>query len=72
MGGLSAHARKTATPMGLRSSMGMLLWWTLAKTSRREETEKLGDYIAELKEALQDAEERLNDLEKQCVRAQRG
>ena len=29
-----------------------------------EETEALKDYIAELKEELQDAEERLKDLEK--------
>jgi hypothetical protein len=34
------------------------------RRSRREETEELTDYIAELKEALQDAEERLKDLEK--------
>jgi hypothetical protein len=32
--------------------------------SRREKTEALRDYIAELKEELQDAEERLKDLEK--------
>ena len=32
--------------------------------SRREKTEVLKDYIAELKEELQDAEERLKDLEK--------
>jgi hypothetical protein len=36
----------------------------LAKTKPPEETEGLKDYIAELKEALQDAEERLKDLEK--------
>jgi hypothetical protein len=34
------------------------------RPSRREETEALKDYIAELKEELQDAEERLKDLEK--------
>jgi hypothetical protein len=34
------------------------------RPSRREETEELKDYIAELKEALQDAEERLKHLEK--------
>ena len=44
--------------------MGLLLRWPLAKTKRREETEALKDYIAELKEELQDAEERLKDLEK--------
>ena len=31
---------------------------------RREKTEALKDYIAELKEELQDAEEHLKDLEK--------
>jgi hypothetical protein len=36
----------------------------LRRPSRREEKEELEDYIAELKEALQDAEERLKDLEK--------
>ena len=43
-----------------------LLWgcgpWR--RPSRREEKEELEDHIAELKEALQDAEERLKDLEK--------
>ena len=34
------------------------------RPSRREEKEELEDYIAELKEALEDAEERLKDLEK--------
>jgi hypothetical protein len=34
------------------------------RSSRREKTEVLKDYIAELKEALEDAEERLKDLEK--------
>jgi hypothetical protein len=34
------------------------------RPSRREKTEALKDYIAELKEELQDAEERLKDLEK--------
>ena len=34
------------------------------RPSRREETEALKDYIAELKEELEDAEERLKDLEK--------
>jgi hypothetical protein len=34
------------------------------RPSRREETEMLKDYIAELKEELQGAEERLKDLEK--------
>ena len=34
------------------------------RPSRREKTEVLKDYIAELKEELQDAEERLKDLEK--------
>ncbi len=43
--------------------MGLLLRWPLAKTS--PPTEALRDYIAELKEELQDAEERLKDLEKQ-------
>jgi hypothetical protein len=32
--------------------------------SRREKTEVLKDYIAELKEELEDAEERLKELEK--------
>ena len=34
------------------------------KPSRREKTEALKDYIADLKEELEDAEERLKDLEK--------
>ena len=34
------------------------------RPSRREKTEALKDHIAELKEELQDAEERLKDLEK--------
>jgi hypothetical protein len=34
------------------------------RPSRRERTEALKDYIAELKEELEDAEERLKDLEK--------
>jgi hypothetical protein len=34
------------------------------RPSRREETEALKDYIAELKEELEDAEERLKELEK--------
>ena len=34
------------------------------RPSRREQAEALKDYIAELKEELQDAEERLKDLEK--------
>jgi hypothetical protein len=34
------------------------------RPSRRERTEALKDYIGELKEELQDAEERLKDLEK--------
>jgi hypothetical protein len=34
------------------------------RPSRREETEELKDYIAELKEELQDAEVRLKDLER--------
>jgi hypothetical protein len=34
------------------------------RPSRREGTEALKDYIAELKEELEDAEERLKDLEK--------
>jgi hypothetical protein len=34
------------------------------RPNRRQETEELKDYIAELKEALEDAEERLKDLEK--------
>jgi hypothetical protein len=37
-------------------------WW---RPSRREEAEAIKDYIAELKEELQDAEERLKDLEKE-------
>jgi hypothetical protein len=36
-------------------------WWG---PSRREKTEALKDYITELKEALEDAEERLKELEK--------
>jgi hypothetical protein len=36
-------------------------WWG---PSRREKTEVLKDYIAELKEELEDAEERLRQLEK--------
>jgi len=59
----------TATTLGALS----LILWTLflvtgcgpwRRPSRREEKEELEDYIAELKEALQDAEERLKDLEK--------
>jgi len=34
------------------------------RPSRREETEAVKDYIAELREELEDAEERLKDLEK--------
>jgi hypothetical protein len=34
------------------------------RPSRRERTEALKDYIAELKEELEDAEERLKDLER--------
>jgi hypothetical protein len=34
------------------------------RPSRREKTEALKDYIAELKEELEDAEERLKELEK--------
>jgi len=34
------------------------------RPSRRERTETLKDYIAELKEELEDAEERLKELEK--------
>jgi hypothetical protein len=34
------------------------------RPSRRERTEALRDYIAELKEELEDAEERLKELEK--------
>jgi hypothetical protein len=34
------------------------------RPSRRERTEELKDYIAELKEALEGAEERLKELEK--------
>ena len=34
------------------------------RASRRERTEALKDYIAELKEELEDAEEHLKDLEK--------
>ena len=43
-----------------------LLWGSgpWRRPSRREEKEELEDHIAELKEALQDAEERLKDLEK--------
>ena len=33
-------------------------------SKKRQSTEALKDYIAELKEELQDAEERLKDLEK--------
>ncbi len=45
--------------------MGLLLRWPLGRRpSRREKTEALKDYIAELKEELHDAEERLKDLEK--------
>jgi hypothetical protein len=36
----------------------------LRRPSRREEAEELKDYIGELREELQDAEERLKDLEK--------
>ena len=43
--------------LGVASALG-------ERPSRREETEMLKDYIAELKEELQDAEERLKDLEK--------
>ena len=38
------------------------------RPSRREKTEALKGYIAELKEALQDAEERLKDLESNARR----
>jgi hypothetical protein len=34
------------------------------RPSRRERTEELKDYIADLKEALEEAEERLKELEK--------
>jgi hypothetical protein len=34
------------------------------RPSRREQMEALKDYIAELKEELEDAEERLRDMEK--------
>ena len=44
--------------------MGLLLGGPWRRPSRREKTEVLKDYIAELKEELQDAEERLKDLEK--------
>jgi hypothetical protein len=47
--------------------MGMLLrmgLWPWRRPSRCEEAEQLKDCIAELKEALEDAEERLKDLEK--------
>jgi hypothetical protein len=44
--------------------MGVLLRWPRRRPSRREKTEVLKDYIADLKEVLQDAEERLKDLEK--------
>jgi hypothetical protein len=36
-------------------------WW---RPSRREETQALKDYIADLKEELEDAEERLKEVEK--------
>ena len=36
--------------------------------SRRERTETLKDYVAELKEELEDAEERLKDLDWERVR----
>jgi hypothetical protein len=41
-----------------------LLRWPLAKTKPPRKNEALKDYIAELKEELQDAEERLKGLEK--------
>jgi hypothetical protein len=42
------------------SCFGGRPWWG---PSRREKTVSLKDYIAELKEALEDAEERLRELE---------
>jgi hypothetical protein len=60
-----AHTGRTAAPVGLWTRiMGVLLRWPRRRPSRREKTEVLKDYIADLKEELQDAEERLKDLEK--------
>ena len=44
--------------------MGCCFGGPWRRPSRREKTEALKDYIAELKEELQDAEERLKELEK--------
>ena len=59
-----ADASGTATPLGRWTRAISCCFGPWRRPSRREETEMLKDYIAELKEELQDAEERLKDLEK--------
>jgi hypothetical protein len=56
---------RVVAPPHLRARLALVLRGQgVRRPSRREETEALKDYIAELKEELQDAEERLKDLEK--------